>query len=203
LAGNARFQKEVFRPQRAHFRALARAQTPEALFIGCVDSRVPPELITMAEPGQMLVVRNVANLVPPPGVSESSVGAAVEFAVKVLRVPHIIVCGHTGCGGIATLVEAGGVLADETALGRWLAWARPILAQPPLGQRSDEDVLRYYVERNVELQLAHLAAYDCVAQAMAEGNLVLHGWVYDLNTGVVHVLDAHGQHLVPVSGPEA
>ncbi len=187
LAGNARFRREVFQPQRTRFRALAQTQQPGCLFIGCVDSRVSPEGITLTEPGQMLVVRNVANLVPPPGTDDRGVGAAVEFAVNVLRVRHIIVCGHSGCGGIAALVNAGGALADGSALDRWLTQARPILAHPPPGRKSDDDILRHYVERNVVLQLAHLAAYDCVAQATARGNLSLHGWIYDLNTGGLHI----------------
>ncbi|MCS7221364.1 MAG: carbonic anhydrase [Anaerolineae bacterium] len=200
LAGNVRFQREVFQPQQTRFLALARAQAPRVLFIGCVDSRVPPELITMAELGQMLVIRNVANLVPPAGSNESSVGAVIEFAINAFQIRDIIVCGHTGCGGIAALVHRQGTFEDKSPLGQWLSHAKPILTHtPPPGRGSDNEILQYYVEQNVILQLSHLASYEGIAQAVEARALSLHGWVYHLDTGGLDIYDKHRQCFVPAA----
>jgi len=189
LKGHRRF-REGFDAEREFFRALAaEGQSPRVLWIGCSDSRVVPEHITGARPGDIFVTRNIANVVPPPGPGAEAVGAVIEYAVGHLRVPHAVVCGHTECGGIAAL---GGALDAEREphVARWLEWARPALEHlgspgPAPGGTSAE------AERaNVLIQVENLRKYPCVADAVEAGALATHAWLYDVWTGELSAFDS-------------
>lgn len=197
LRGNLTFRVSYVQGARAFLQRLAsEGQSPGALFIGCSDSRVVPELLTSSAPGELFVVRNVANIVPPAdparSLGDDSVGAAVEYAVGVLGVEHIVVCGHHGCGGVRAVLE-GHVPADSPRLAEWLCHA----AAPVERARSAEAPLERAVEENVEEQLANLASYPVVRAALDRGALHLHGWVYDLAAGTLAVWDAHTDRFVP------
>jgi carbonic anhydrase len=185
--GYHRFRNDDFPAMRAQFERLAQeGQHPVALFLGCSDSRVVPELFTRAAPGTLFVVRNVANLVPPAGTYHNSVGAAVEYAVGHLHVPTLIVCGHYDCGGIKALDQPEAfVQAHDPSLAAWLSHARP--AQLRVDARGAVAEARHaaIVEENVLLQLEHLQTYTAVQDALRARKLELHGWVYDIGTGVV------------------
>jgi carbonic anhydrase len=160
---------------------LAReGQKPQVMFIGCSDSRVVPELLTGARPGQVFVVRNVANIIPPFGIGHWSVGAAIEYAVNHLKVAHLVICGHTECGGIKALDSRMDALA-EPSLTSWVELARE--AQTRVDGRGVEKEKRHraIVEQNVILQLERAAGYPAVAKALKENRLELHGWLYDLH----------------------
>jgi carbonic anhydrase len=163
-------------------RLIGEGQSPEVFFIGCDDSRVIPEAITGARPGDLFVLRNLANVVPPYGTGERAVGATLEYAVRHLKVKHIILCGHTECGGIQALDVHWDQLR-EPHLARWIEYVRP--AQTQVDARGVDPAARHQtiVEQNVLLQLENLRTYDTVRQALETDELTLHGWVYDLSTG--------------------
>jgi carbonic anhydrase len=161
-----------------------QGQSPEALFIGCSDSRVPLEVITGAGPGDLFILRNVANIVPPYGTGHMSVGAVLEYALLELPLQHIVICGHTRCGGIEALDrDPDWVRASHIA--RWIEHARP--AKTKIEAAGLEASARHLatVRENVLLQLEHLRSYDLVRERERAGDLALHGWVYHLETGQV------------------
>jgi carbonic anhydrase len=189
LRGRGKRQREFLAGEREFLKRLAsEGQSPDAVFVGCSDSRVVPELLTAASPGEIFVIRNVANLVPPFEHADASVGAALEYAVAHLKVPHVVVCGHYGCGGVHAAL-AGESFDELESLGEWLEGLRPAIdrTDPSLGADAR---WRAAVEQNVVLQLDNLPTYPVVAEALRRGELSLHGWVYDLHTHSLRVHDA-------------
>jgi carbonic anhydrase len=182
LIGHRRF-KEKFEDDRERFVRLAEeGQEPKVLWIGCSDSRVIPELITGAEPGELFVMRNVANVVPPFGTGDTAVGAVIEYAILHLHVPHVVICGHTQCGGIKAL-ESHIDLAREPHIARWVDLARPAHTQVEASGIPEEARYLETIKANVLLQLENLRTYDCVREAIRAGQLTLHAWLYDLHSG--------------------
>ncbi|MGH2463866.1 MAG: carbonic anhydrase, partial [Candidatus Limnocylindrales bacterium] len=181
LAGHARFRKELSDDERSLMaRLAAEGQRPAAVFIGCSDSRVIPELLTGAAPGQLFVVRNIANHVPRPSDPDRSVGAAIEFAVGQLGVADIIVCGHDGCGGVKAVLGDGSELDPDADLAGWLDGLRPAVERAraqSLGG-DPQTLLARAVEEHVVDCLTTLAARwpDPPDRDRA---IRLHGWVYD------------------------
>jgi len=181
-----RFERRFFPRYREHFRRLVKnGQHPRMLFIGCSDSRVVPYLLTGAGPGELFVVRNVGNLVPI--WSDEHVGhgtaAAVEYAVAVLGVRDIVVCGHSHCGAIRALYDDHDLALPN--LNAWLDFARPAV----LPVSVSEEALRRTEQRSVVLQLERLLEYPMVRQGVEVGRLFLHGWHYLIEAGKVLVLD--------------
>lgn len=162
-------------------------QQPQVLFVGCADSRVVPEFIVKARPGDIFVVRTVANIVPAYSVGESAVGAVIEYAVRHLKIAHLVVCGHTDCGGIKALSKRLDTL-KEPSLARWLEHARPALQRAESRAAAGQAQQRAVVEENIWLQLEHAQTYSCVREAVAQNKLELHGWIYDVFTGRVAAL---------------
>lgn len=187
LRGHATFRREYVAQSRAFLADLASEhQSPDALYIGCADSRVVPELLTNSAPGELFVIRNVANLVPTSGPASASVGAALEYALGALGVGHIVVCGHYGCGGVKAMIDG----VDEAAmpeLHRWIAEAAVVNRSARDGS-GDEGQWRRAVEENVLDQLANLTTYPSVQAGLAADRVQLHGWVYDLR-GNLYVYD--------------
>ena len=175
---------------------VAHGQHPLAFYLGCSDSRVIPELLTHAVPGELFVVRNVANLLPPIERRIVSAGAALEYAVGHLHVRHLIVCGHDLCGGVRAALD-GGVDRDETpSLAEWLEGLAPVVERTR-GVTEDGGVRwRRTVEENVLEQLTNALGYPAVARAVAAGELALHGWVYDLATGALRVYHREAEGFV-------
>jgi carbonic anhydrase len=172
--------------ERETFGRLAQGQSPEALFITCSDSRVVPSMFTGARPGQLFELRTAGNAVPPYGAAENPSGeaATIEYAVCVLGVPDIIVCGHSHCGAVGARVR-GDDLAAVPAVDGWLTSQ---LAEPAElavdGDKEAPDVAAA-VQRHVRAQLERLRGYPCVAEREAAGQLRLHGWFYAIDTGLV------------------
>lgn len=184
---------------RDFLRELAnRGQTPDALYIGCSDSRVVPEHMTASSPGRIFVVRNVANLVPPFSHAAISVGAAIEFGVTVLGVPHLVVCGHDGCGGVEAALE-GKDLRDAPSLGEWLRGVEP--AVRAVADLPPEQRMRRAVELNVLNQVENLRTFPIVQAAVAAGRLQLHAWVYDIHTLALRIYDAASKTFQPAQPP--
>jgi carbonic anhydrase len=186
IAGVRTFQRDVYPQYRELFKDLAAGQSPEALVITCSDSRVDPFLFTNARPGQLFVIRNAGNLVPKYDGLVGGVTATIEFAVVGLRVPNIIVCGHSGCGAITGLLHPE-TLKDMPHVSDWLTHhAKPVLEiLENAGRLGGPEELPQAVDANVLVQLENLRAHPCVAEGLAAGKLKLHGWVYDFVTGSI------------------
>lgn len=179
------FQRSVAPLVRPHLADLAaKGQAPQQLFITCADSRIVPNLITASGPGDLFCVRNIGNIVPPHGAGDHSVGAAVEYAVEVLGITTITVCGHSGCGAVRALMAAS-VAADtgDAALGRWLRHAGAD------GELPDTRCEKQHCLANIRRQLDHLRTYPSVVRALAEDRLRLVGMYFDLAEARVEVLD--------------
>ncbi|MEU6106212.1 carbonic anhydrase [Streptomyces flaveolus] len=185
--GVRRFQRNVHPRKADLFAHLAGAHAPHTLFIGCSDARVVPELITDSEPGELFVIRTAGNLVPAYGPQAEAVTASVEYAVAVLGVSDIVVCGHSACGAMTALAERQD-FGPVPAVAQWLRHADPSRAR--VTTPGDVPSL---VRANVLAQLTNLATHPSVARALAEGSVRLHGWVFDIATGGVDVLGA-GSH---------
>lgn len=191
------FQQSYFPSQRELFEKLAKGQNPETLFITCSDSRIDPCLLTQTRPGDLFIIRNAGNIIPPYRGESSGEGATIEYAVSALGVKHIIVCGHSHCGAMQ------GLLAPESVKGMsmvqdWLKHAEPTrrIMQESYGHLKDNALLMATVGENVLIQLENLRTLPFVAKRLAEGELSLYAWVYKLETGVVFGYDpAKGQFL--------
>ena len=188
LDGNKRFVSEVFDRERDYFEDLAKQQRPTVLWIGCSDSRVPVNTITQTRPGDVFVHRNVANIV---ATNDWNLSAVLEFSINHLLIPDIVVCGHYGCGGIAALDDDN---SEDRYIPIWLnnAYkARERVDDKLLElhfQIPEEQRMNLIVEENVRLQLEHLQEYPFVRNAMQAGILSLHGWVYDMSSGSIKVV---------------
>ncbi|MFD7163085.1 carbonic anhydrase [Streptomyces violascens] len=195
--GVAQFQRGVFPAKADLFAHLAATHRPSTLFISCSDARVVPELITQSEPGELFVIRTAGNLVPAYTPGPDGVAASIEYAVAVLGVSDIVVCGHSACGAMTALAEQHD-LSGMPAIADWLRHADAAPAHADAGSDagagsaagSGAAELGALVRGNVRAQLANLATHPSVARALAEHRLTLHGWVYDIPTGTVEELDA-------------
>lgn len=190
----ARFERSSFPRFEPIYRQLvSEGQHPSTLFIGCSDSRIVPYLLMDCGPGELFLVRNLGNLVPPWETAGDAHGtaAAIEFAVLNLRVRHIVVCGHSHCGAIRALYEEPP--EEALHLRGWLRYAR----EAALPVAGSEDALRRVEQRSVVLQLARLMSYPMVRRRVEQGELFLHGWHYLLEEGQVLVFDAGCGRFVP------
>ncbi|WP_405641109.1 carbonic anhydrase [Streptomyces uncialis] len=188
--GVARFQRDVHPAKAELFARLASDHRPSTLFIGCSDARVVPELITQSEPGELFVIRTAGNLVPAYTPGADAVTAGIEYAVAVLGVTQIVVCGHSACGAMTALAE-GHDLSGAPAIADWLRHADASRAHSVVANGTTEvDAL---VRGNVRAQLTSLATHPSVARALAAGTLTLRGWVYDIPTGRVEELVTSGR----------
>jgi len=185
------FQRDEFGKRRALYEKLAGGQAPETLFITCSDSRISPNLITQTEPGELFVLRNAGNIVPPHGPTPSGEAATIEYAVAALGVNDIVVCGHSSCGAMAGLLDPDS-LADLPAVRSFLghadAVARIVRDKYPNAEGRARQMIA--VSENVLVQLEHLRTLPVVASAISRGALKLHGWVYKFETGEIFAYDA-------------
>jgi carbonic anhydrase len=198
IEGFRRFRQEAYPARRDLFHELAHHQSPDTLFIACSDSRVVPELVTQSEPGRMFVVRNAGNIVPPLGPQPGGVSATVEYAVAVLGVKSVVICGHSDCGAM-TAVASGHDLAHIPAVRSWLQHADAAKAvNDTHHHESGEEHLSGLIRENVVAQLFHLRTHPSVSSALAAGKLTLHGWVYDIESGLIDALDGRSGRFVPL-----
>ena len=197
IHGHALFRARYFNEREFLARLARDGQKPSALFIGCSDSRVVPEFVTHSGFGDLFVLRNIANFVPVQEHKDASVGAAIEYAVRHLRVPDIVVCGHYGCGGVLATIRKLSGLERDTELTEWLQGIAPAVERArALGHNTEEALWRTAVEENVLDALENLITFTAVQDALEEGRLHLHGWVYDIAQGHVHVFDAEQDKFV-------
>ena len=198
LGGVSRFQKHIFPKHQDLFEKLALGQRPDALFITCADSRIDPCLLTQTKPGELFICRVIGNIVPPFPDAIGGVSATIEYAAGVLRVPEIIVCGHTDCG-----VMKGALNPDALeAYPNVTAWLRYADIQDRTPEPTPEFLLAL-TEHNVIAQLKNLRTHPTVAARVSEGDLKLHGWVYHIGSGLVTVHDEEQATFRPVTAGAA
>jgi carbonic anhydrase len=211
IDGVRTFQSTVFREQRALFEALAgKPQKPLALFVTCSDSRINPNLITQTEPGELFLLRNAGNIIPAYGAAAASggEGATVEYAVSVLRMPNVIVCGHYGCGAMHYLMRAGEQRHHRTddlpSVRAWCAHAEATrrIVKAKHGHLPIERQDELAIERNVLVQLDNLRTHPSVAAALARSELSLYGWAYRIETGEVLAYDPVLAKFLPLTEVE-
>lgn len=195
IRGIVDFRERLLPAYAARFRELAHAQSPDALFVTCSDSRVVPDLLVSTDPGELFTMRNVGNLIPPATSDGLSVGdvseaSAIEYAVLVLGVAHIVVCGHSGCGAMKAVVERH----DDPAapnLHRWLEHAMPAVSRLAHDGALDptRKVHDQLSQHNVLVQLEHLMTYPIVKSRVASGELQLSAWWFDIASGDMMAYD--------------
>lgn len=199
-AGVIRFQSEVYPEKKELFEHLSLGQSPEALFIACSDARVETAMITQTEPGELFICRNAGNIVPPHTTYTGGMTASIEYAVRVLNVPHIVICGHTECGAMKGAMNPETV-SELPHVKEWLAFSSAAVdITKELGkEKDDKEKMRLLTEQNVILQLQHLKTHPSVAARLARKDLQLHGWVYDIKTGDVCAYDDDAEKFIPVN----
>jgi carbonic anhydrase len=190
LRGIRHFQKHVFPQNRTLFQRLAAGQSPEVLMVGCSDSRLALDLITQSAPGDIFVSRNAGNIVPPYDRADA-LSATIEYAVCALNIRHIIVCGHSDCGAMKALLNPE-LAKSMPHVSRWLRHAegaRRALDELPK-EVSDKDALAAVTKLSILLQLEHLKTHPYVFAKMQNGDLQLHGWRFEIESGEVDAWDA-------------
>ena len=202
-AGYHAFLEDRFARERRRYEVLAEGQRPEIMIIGCCDSRVSPEVIFDASPGELFVMRNVANLVPPfeTGGEYHATSAALEFAVQALRVKHIVVLGHARCGGIRAFADEAAPLSPGDFIGRWMTLIAP--AAERIGPRRGDmaDYLTRLELAAIEHSLQNLMTFPCIRILVERGTLHLHGAYFGVATGVLLVRDAQTGAFGPIADP--
>jgi carbonic anhydrase len=197
IEGFKKFTSEVFLAKKRLFDQLADKQQPRALFITCSDSRVDPCLLTQTEPGELFILRNAGNLVPSYGTTIGSTTATIEYAVGVLQIKNIIVCGHTDCGVVKALLDPEQI-DDLPAVKAWLTQAEATrrVVKENYAHLKGEALLVATIQENVRIQLEHLQTHPTVAAKLRRGALELHGWVYSIQTGEVWAYDFRRDRFV-------
>ncbi len=195
--GIRRFQETVFPARRKFFEKLAKGQSPQILWITCADSRLDPLLITQMEPGELFVHRNTGNIVHPYAIPTRGGAATIEFAVSMLGVQHIVVCGHSDCGAIKGCLNPATVEALP-AVREWLRHTDSLRERvvARLGHADGPEVLERAIQQNVLDQVEHLKTHPCVAEALATNKLQLHAWYYKIETGDVLTCSSLDSELI-------
>lgn len=200
IQGLHEFQTNYFSTHKDLFELLSQGQHPRILFITCSDSRIDPNLITQAEPGEMFIIRNAGNIIPAYGATNGGEGAAVEYAVHALGIQEIIVCGHSHCGAMKGLLQISKLEEDMPAVYEWLKHAEATrrTIKEHYQDYEGEALLNAATEENVLTQLENLRTYPVIHSRLKKGEMQLHGWVYEIETGdVLEYSPTMGQFVPP------
>ncbi len=206
IDGYRAFLISRLRHEQERYRALAESgQSPQIMVIGCCDSRVSPEVIFDAGPGELFVARNIANLVPPytPDGAQRAMSAALEFAVQALKVKHIVVLGHAQCGGIRAFAEEAGPLSPGDFIGHWMALISPAAKQVgPRGDRPLDHYLTQLEQISAVKTLDNLLTFPWVKKRVEDGALALHAAYFGVATGGLSVWNAASRQFVAVAADD-
>lgn len=199
IEGHKRFLAEIFPKRRHHYHLLSESQAPEYLFITCADSRVVPDLILGTEPGDLFISRSIGNVVPVTANDVDGVTATIEYAVEVLKVRHVILCGHSDCGALKAAINPTALESLPKAK-RWLQHVEAAFQyrQPMNPSDGESAELASVIRGNVVAQLVNLKAQPSVAIALRQGTVSVHGWYYDILTGKIERYDERQQRFVPL-----
>ena len=202
IDGFRRFRDDAMQTRPEFFEKLARQQTPKVMVIGCCDSRVDPAIITSADPGDLFILRNVANLVPPfePDGARHGTSAALEFAVDGLKVEHIVVMGHAGCGGIRALLQRDPTQPSTDFIDVWMSQIDGVREQV-LHDHAHVDAHEHQhicELESIKVSLKNLATFPWIAERLEQGTLQLHGWDYDIGRAQLMAYDAASDDFKPM-----
>lgn len=200
VEGIRKFQENDFKRDRKFFESLAQGQSPLALFITCSDSRIDPNRLTQTKPGEVFIQRTAGNIVPPYGAVKGGEAATIEYAVKALKIRHIVICGHSHCGAMSGLLSSDAI-ESLPAVKAYLEHAEATrrIIDENYGHVSEFDRrLALAVEENVLVQLGNLRTHPTVAAAIGRTELELHGWVYKFESGEVLAFNREKRDFVPL-----
>lgn len=200
IRGIHQFQGKSFLPLQGLFEQLAKGQNPETLFITCSDSRIDPSLLTQSKPGDLFILRNAGNIIPPHGAGNGGEAATIELAVATLGVKDIIICGHSHCGAMQGLLKPE-LVASLPAVSSWLSHAEMTrrIIRENYGHLEEDRLLTATIEENVLVQLENLRTLPAVGSRLVRGDLHLHGWVYKIETGEVFAYDVENAQFVKLA----
>ncbi len=196
VKGVLNFRKNVFPEHKDLFGTLADGQNPDILFITCSDSRIDPSLLTGSNPGDLFICRNAGNIIPPHSNETGGMTASIEYAVAVLKVRHIIICGHTDCGAIKGALDMS-QLKGLPHVKEWLGHCRSAMEivrernDIPFDQCLGAEHLNEAIEENVLQQVQHIRTHPVVAAKLATGKIQIHGWVYHIKSGDITCCDSN------------
>ena len=200
IQGIHQFRDRDFRPMQGLFEQLAEGQSPDTLFITCSDSRIDPSLLTQTKPGDLFILRNAGNIVPPHGAANGGEAATIEYAVVALGVKDIIICGHSHCGAMNGLLHPDQV-KPLPAVSAWLSHAETTrrIVQDNYTHLEGNRLLTATIEENVLVQLENLRTLPAIGSRLVKGDLALHGWVYKIETGEVFAYDPKTGQFVEIA----
>lgn len=197
--GVVKFRRDVYPGKAELFERLSTGQSPEALFITCSDSRIETAMLTQTDPGELFICRNAGNIVPPHTNQTGGMTASIEFAIGALKIPNIVICGHTECGAMKGAMNRA-ALTSLPHVREWLGYTQGAvdIVEAIGGDLEPEAKMKMLLEQNVILQLQHLKTHPTVAVALAQNAVTLHGWVYDIKTGEVSAYDEANKTWISV-----
>lgn len=200
IQGLRDFKDNYFCSHFELFEQLTHGQTPKVLFITCSDSRIDPNLITQAQPGDLFVIRNAGNIIPPYGAANGGEGAAIEYAINALDIEQVIICGHSHCGAIKGLLKLESLEADMPLVHGWLrhAEATRLLIKEHYSTYEGEELIEAAIAENVLTQLENLKTYPVIHSRLYQGKLKLYGWIYNIETGEVLSYNVDNHSFLPV-----
>jgi carbonic anhydrase len=198
IEGVNTFYRETYPKHRGLFARLARNQQPAALFITCSDSRVVPNMILQADPGDLFLIRNAGNIVPPEGSIGGTI-ASIEYAVVALGVRDVVICGHSDCGAMKGILHPEKVTHMPT-VSKWVEHAKVAreAVHKEFPDLDDDTVAELLVDYNVIAQVRNLLTHSFIRERVEAGNLKVYGWAYDIRTGMIRGMDESGRHLIPL-----
>ncbi|CEG56052.1 carbonic anhydrase [Legionella fallonii] len=196
MLGVLEFQGEPYKQMQEMYSYLAKGQSPKTLFITCADSRVDPNVITQSKPGKIFVLRNVGNIIPPAHLP-SGESAGIEYPLNELPIEDIIICGHSNCGAMKGLLtpDLKSRLPNTAA---WLTHSHSVLEQLTHSQESNFDAkVKQATQLNILVQMEHLKSHPIVAKKLANNDITIHGWFYDIEKGTIFVYDTPSKEFIP------
>lgn len=198
IRGLGEFKNSYFSTHQDLFIELTQGQKPRVLFITCSDSRIVPNLITQAEVGELFIIRNAGNIIPPFGAANGGEGATVEYAVHSLGIEQIVVCGHSHCGAIKGLLKLNDLQEEMPLMHNWLKHTEATrrLIKENYSHLQGEDLLEIAIAENVLTQIENLKTYPVVHSKLYQGKLKIYGWIYNLSTGEVMAYDSNSHNYV-------
>lgn len=199
LRGLRDFQENYIPDRQELIQKLAKGQHPRVLFIGCSDSRVDPTIITQSEIGDLFVIRNAGNIIPPYEATNGGEGATIEYALEALGIEQVIVCGHSQCGAMKGLLQIGDLEEKMPLVYHWLHHTEGTrkLVEDNYGHLEKKEKLKMLVAQNVLTQIDNLQTYPSVRSRLHAGTLSIHGWIYELETAQILAYDEDSRAFVP------
>jgi carbonic anhydrase len=202
IRGLNKFRQTYVSSHHELLEQLAHGQKPRVLFVACSDSRVDPNLITNTDMGELFVIRNAGNIIPPYGAANGGEGGTIEYAISALGIEQVVICGHSNCGAMKGLLKLNKLQKDMPLVYDWLKHAESTrrLVLENYSHYNDEDLMDMLVAENVLIQIDNLKTYPIVRTRLHQGRLKIYAWVYNIETGDVLAYDAKTHTYIPPEG---